>query len=126
LPVPSGGMGVGRGLSSLTWPLLDRFVHQCFVQQVGEDGAAGEGETFLGQVADAGALHGDDGAGVERLHASHDFREGGFAGAVRADDAGAFVGGDEPVEVFEECFGASKRLAALVSWIMGGECKEQL
>ncbi len=72
----------------------------------GEDGAAGEGEPFLRQVADAGALHDGDAAGVERVHAGQDFEECGFAGAVGAHDAGALVGGDQPVQILEECFGA--------------------
>ncbi len=72
----------------------------------GENGAAGKREPFLRQVADAGALHGDDRAGVQAVHAGQDFEQRGFAGAVGAHDAGALVGRNQPVEVFEECFGA--------------------
>ena len=67
----------------------------------GEDGAAGKRETFLREVADAGAFHGDHGAGVQAVHAGQDLQQRGFAGAVGAHDAGALVGRDQPVEVFE-------------------------
>ena len=72
----------------------------------GEDGAAGKREAFLGQVAEGDALLGDDGAGVEAFDAGEHLEQGRFAGAVGAHDAGALVGRDQPVDVFEENFGA--------------------
>ena len=71
-----------------------------------EDGAARKRKAFLRQIADAGALHCDDGAGIEAVDAGQDLEQRGFAGAVGAHDAGAFVGGDQPVQIFEECFRA--------------------
>lgn len=69
-----------------------------------EDGAAGEGEAILRQVADGhafGALHR---AVVERVEPGENLHERGLAGAVGADEGGALVGRDEPVGVFKEKF----------------------
>jgi hypothetical protein len=71
-----------------------------------EDGAAGEREAVLREVADGHAADVGALAVVERLDAGEDFEERGFAGAVSADEAGALVGRDEPVDVVEEQFGA--------------------
>jgi len=43
-----------------------------------------------------------DGAIVERLHPAQDLEQRRFAGAVRADQPGAFFGRDQPVAPFEQ------------------------
>ncbi len=68
--------------------------------------APGERKAVLRQIARADALHGDDGAVIQRLDARQNFQQRGFAGAVAADNAGAFLGIDQPVEIFEKEFGA--------------------
>ena len=73
-------------------------------EALGEDGAAAEGEAVLREVAESDAFVAGDGAVVEGLDAADDLEEGGFAGAVAADQAGAFVWIDEPVRVFKEEF----------------------
>ncbi len=102
----AGGVELGHLMSQGFLFLLQREQIREDGHALGKDGAAGKRETFLRQVADAGALHGDDSAGIEAVHAGQDFQERGFAGAVGAHDAGALVGRDQPVQVLEECFGA--------------------
>ena len=69
-----------------------------------EDGAAGERDAVLRQIAGADAFHHVDGAVIERFDAGEDFEQRGFAGAVGADDADALLRRDQPVEVFETEF----------------------
>ncbi len=71
-----------------------------------EDGAAGEREAILRQVADGHAFDVGALAVVERLDAGEDLQQRGFAGAVAADEAGALIRCDEPVDVFKEEFWA--------------------
>jgi len=75
-------------------------------EALGEDGAAGEAEAILGEVAGGDALLEGGVAGVGGIEAGEDFEDGGFAGAVGADEADAVLGGDEPVDAFEEELGA--------------------
>ena len=69
-----------------------------------EDGAAAEREAVLREVADGHALDVGARAVVEGLDAGEDLEQRGFARAVAADQAGALVGRDQPVDVFEEEF----------------------
>ena len=71
---------------------------------LGEDGAAGERQPILRQVAALMPFGTADGAVVERFHAGQNLQQRGFAGAVGADDADAVVGRDQPVGSFEEEF----------------------
>ena len=66
--------------------------------------AAGERQSVLRQIALRDALGEADGAVIERLHAAQDLEQRGFAGAVAADQAGALLGRDQPVAIFEEKF----------------------
>ena len=79
----------------------------------GENGAAGKREAVLRQIALRDALGMADGAVVERLHAAQNFQQRGFAGAVRADQAGALLGRDQPVAIFEQKFVAETFSGAL-------------
>jgi len=72
----------------------------------GEDGAAGEIDAVLREVAGADAFGGVDAAVIEVFDAGEDFEKRGFAGAVGADDADALLGRDEPVQVFKQDAGA--------------------
>ena len=71
-----------------------------------EDAAAGEREAILREVAEGHALGVGALAVVERLDAGEDLEQGGLAGAVAADKAGALIRRDEPVDVFKEEFWA--------------------
>ena len=73
-------------------------------EALGEDGFAAEGEAVLREVAEGHAFGAGELAVVEGLDAGEDFEEGGFAGAVAADEAGALIRRDEPVGVFKEEF----------------------
>ncbi len=46
----------------------------------------------------------DDRPVVERFDAADHFQQSGFAGAVAADQTGAFLGRDQPVQVFKKQF----------------------
>ena len=70
----------------------------------GEDGFATEGEAVLREIAEGHAFDAGELAVVEGFDAAENFEQGGFAGAVAADEAGALVRRDEPVGVFEEEF----------------------
>ena len=72
----------------------------------GEDGAAGELQAILREIAEGGVLGRDDAAVVERLQAGQNFQQSGFAGAVGADQPHALVGSDQPIKIVEEKFGA--------------------
>ena len=102
----AGGIELGHAVGEVFLLLLQGAQIGEDGHAFGEDGAAGKREPFLRQVADADALHDGDGAGVEPVDAGQDLEQRGFAGAVGADDAGALVGRDQPVQVFEEDFGA--------------------
>ena len=69
-----------------------------------EDGLAAQGEAILREVAEGHAFDAGELAVVEGFDAGEDLEQGGFAGAVAADEAGALVGRDEPVGVFKEEF----------------------
>ena len=69
-----------------------------------EDAAAGEREAVLRQVADGHALDVGAQAVVQCFDAGEDLQQRGFARAVAADQPGALVGRDQPVDVFEEEF----------------------
>ena len=71
-----------------------------------EDAAAGEREAVLREVAEGHALGVRALAVVEGLKAAEDLEQGGFAGAVAADKAGALIRRDEPVDIFKEEFWA--------------------
>ena len=78
-----------------------------------KDGAAGEPQPFLRQVADAhaaGLLHG---AVVQRLKTGEHFHECGFPGAIGADQGGFLAGPDEPVGLKKE-YARSKPLARIL------------
>ncbi len=71
----------------------------------GEYGAAGERESFLGQITDGdAALHGDV-AGIEALDPGQHLEQGRFSGAVSAHEAGAFLGRHQPIGAFKKDFG---------------------
>ena len=71
-----------------------------------EDGAPGERDAILRQIARADAFHHVDGAVVEPLDSGEHFQERRFAGAVGADDADALLRRDQPVEIFKKNFGS--------------------
>ena len=73
-------------------------------EALGEDGLAAQGEAVLRQIAEGHAFDAGELAVVEGFDAGEDFEQGGFAGAVAADQAGALVRRDQPVGVFEEEF----------------------
>jgi hypothetical protein len=102
----AGGVELGHAMGELF--LLDFEVAQIGKDghAFGEDAAAGKRQAVLRQVAEGDALLHGDGAGVETLDAGEHFQQRRFTGAVRAHQAGALVGGDHPVEMFEENLGA--------------------
>ena len=71
-----------------------------------EDGAAGELQAILRQVAEGRVLRRRDAAVVERLHAAQNLQQRRFSRAVGADQPNAFVRRDEPIQVVEQEFGA--------------------
>ena len=73
-------------------------------EALGEDGFAAEGEAVLREIAEGHAFDAGKLAVVEGFDAREDLEEGGFAGAVAADEASALVRRYEPVGVFEEEF----------------------
>jgi hypothetical protein len=73
-------------------------------ETLGKDGFTAEGEAVLREVTEGGSLVAGELAVVEGFDAREDLEEGGFAGAVAADEAGALVRRDKPVGVFEEEF----------------------
>ncbi len=73
-------------------------------QALVEDGLAAQREAILREVAEGHALDAGELAVVEGLKAGEDLEQGGFAGAVAADKAGALVRRDQPVDVFKEEF----------------------
>src|ERR1700755_2416091 len=88
-------------------------------EALGEDGFAAEGEAVLREIAEGHAFDAGELTVVEGFDAGEDFEQGGFAGAVAADEAGALVRRDEPVGVFEEEFLAE-------AFAGGGELKHAL
>ena len=73
-------------------------------EALGEDGFAAQGEAVLREVAEGHAFDAGELAVVEGFDAAEDFEQRGFAGAVAADEAGALVRRDQPVDVFKEEF----------------------
>ena len=71
-----------------------------------EDGAAGELQAILRQIAESRVLGGGDAAVIERLKAAQNLQQRGFAGAVGADQADAIMRSDQPVEIVEQELGA--------------------
>ena len=57
-----------------------------------------------GKIAGGRAFGDDERAVVESVEAGENLHQRGFAGAVRADQADAVVGRDQPVDVFEKKF----------------------
>ena len=100
------GIELGHAVRQLFLLLFERAQIVEDGHAFGEDGAAGEREAVLREVADAGALLGDHGAGIEAFDAGQHLEQRRFAGAVGADDAGALVGRDQPVGIFKKDFGA--------------------
>src|ERR1700733_12822644 len=72
----------------------------------GKDGASGEREASLREIAALNAALLRHGAVIKRVHAGEDFEQRGFAGTVRADQSYAVMWRDEPVEVLEKDFWA--------------------
>ena len=102
----AGGVELGHAVREALLLLFQRAQVGEDGHALGEDGAAGKRKALLRQVAEGDALLRGDGAGVEALDSGQHLEQRGFAGAVGADDAGALVGRDQPVEVFKEDFGA--------------------
>src|ERR1019366_124056 len=93
------GVGGGEGVGDL---LGFAFEFEDGVEDreaFGEDGFAAEGEAVLGEVAEGRSLDGGEDAVIEGFQTGEDFEQGGFAGTVTADKAGALVRRDEPVGV---------------------------
>ncbi len=116
-----GGSGVfGTGGVELSQTLVQGFEFALHVAQVvedghafGEDGAAGEREAVLREVTETDTLGKSDGAVIEAFQAAEDLQQRRFTGAVGADQAGAFLGGDQPIAVVEQKFGAESFSGAL-------------
>jgi hypothetical protein len=102
------GLGIGgrEGVSDLFGLALEGVEVVEDGEALGEDSLAAEGEAILREVAEGHALDAGELAVVEGLEAGEDLEQGGFAGAVAADKAGALVRRDEPVGVFKEELGA--------------------
>ncbi len=75
-------------------------------ETLGEDGLAAQREAVLREIAEGHAFDAGQLAIVKGFHASQNLEQGGFAGAVAADQTGALVRRDQPVCVFKEEFGA--------------------
>src|SRR5208337_4330281 len=71
---------------------------------LGEHAAAGKREPILRKISGGRSLGDDQGAVVERVQAGENLHQRGFAGAVRADQADAVAGRDQPVGVFKKKF----------------------
>ena len=98
------GLVLGPGvieLGQLPGQLLDLALHLAQFVEDGEaffeDGAAGELQALLRQVADAHAARLLQRAVVERFQAGQHLHQRGFAGAVGAHQRGLFLVADEPV-----------------------------
>src|SRR5580704_12386870 len=70
----------------------------------GKYGATGKREAVLRQIASGGAFGNDQRAVVEGVQAREHLHQRGFARAVRAHEANAVVGRDQPVGVFKKKF----------------------
>ena len=94
--------------------LVGKLLHLLFQRlQVGEDGhalvkdgATGELQAILRQVAERRVLGGDDAAVVERLDAAQNLQQRGFAGAIGAHQPTRSLRREQPVKIFEKKFGA--------------------
>ena len=75
-------------------------------QALVKDGTAAERETVLWEITGGNALGTRDRAIVQRFQPREDFQERRFPGAVRAHQAYAVAGRDQPIEIFEENFRA--------------------
>ena len=102
----AGGVEFGHAVGQVLLLLFELAQVGEHGHALGEDGAAGEREPFLRQVAEGDALLGGHDAGIESLDAGQHFQERRLAGAVGAHDAGAFVGRHQPVGVFKKDSGA--------------------
>src|SRR5580704_2160490 len=71
---------------------------------LGKNGTSRKREAVLRQISSSGAFGDDQRAVVERVQAGENLHQRGLAGAVRADQANAVVGRDEPVGVFKKEF----------------------
>ncbi len=71
---------------------------------LGKHGAAGKREAILRKISGGRALGDDERAVVEGVEPGKNLHQRGFAGAVRAHQADAVVGRDQPVGVFKKKF----------------------
>jgi hypothetical protein len=71
---------------------------------LGEYGAAGQGESILREIAGGQAAHGCQRPVIEAVDTGQNLEKRGFSGSIRAHDAGALPGRDEPVEFFKQQF----------------------
>ncbi len=98
------GVGGGKDVSNLFRFFFEGEDRIEDGEALGEDGPAAEGEAILREVAEGHAFDAGELSVVEGFDAGKDLEQGGFAGAVAADEAGALIRRDEPVGVFEEEF----------------------
>src|ERR1017187_6881337 len=70
----------------------------------GEDGLAAQGQAVLREIAEGRPFYLRKLPVVDGFEAGEDLQDGGLAGAVAADQAGALVRRDQPVDVFKEEF----------------------
>ncbi len=108
-----GGLVLGAGVvefGKLGAEALDFAFHVADFVEDGqaflEDGAAGEAQAFLRQVADAHAAGLLELAVVEGFQAGENLHQGGLAGAVGADEGRFFPAADKPVGLKEQDPGA--------------------
>src|ERR1019366_4562261 len=73
-------------------------------QAFGKDGLASQGQAVLREIAEGRPFHPRKLPVVDGFEAGEDLQDGGLAGAVAADQAGALVRRDQPVDVFKEEF----------------------
>ena len=102
----AGWIEFGHAVGELFELLLDGLHLGEDAHALGKDGAAGEREAVLRQVAGGDAAGGGVSAVIERVEVAEDFEEGGFAGAVGAHQSDAVFVSDEPVDAIEEELGA--------------------
>ena len=95
-------VGGGKGVSEVFGFALEGVEVVEDGEAFGEDGFAAEGEAVLREVAEGHAFDAGELAVVEGFDTGEDFEQGGFAGAIAADETSALVRRDEPVGVFEE------------------------
>ena len=102
----AGGIEFGHAVREFLLLVFERAQVGEDGHALGEDGAAGEREAILRQVAQGDALLRGDGAGIEALDAGQHFKKRGLAGAVGAHNAGALIGRHQPVGILKKDSGA--------------------